>query len=139
MIGTTLTRRELLGLIGSIAGSAVMYQAMTSLGIADESPYRGPPKLEGDVAGTSVLILGAGLAGLTSALELSAAGYQVRVLEYREKAGGRNWTLRGGDTYTELGGFVQKVGFARATISIPVPGAFPTTTTACSTTAGASR
>ena len=125
MIGTTLTRRELLGLIGSIAGSAVMYQAMTSLGIADESPYRGPPKLEGDVAGTSVLILGAGLAGLTSALELSAAGYQVRVLEYREKAGGRNWTLRGGDTYTELGGFVQKVGFAEGNYLNPGPWRIP--------------
>ena len=62
MIGMTgkLTRRALLAQIGTVAGSAVMYQAMTSLGIAQESPYKGPPKLEGDVAGTTVLILALG-------------------------------------------------------------------------------
>ena len=40
-----------------------MYQAMTSLGFAAESPYRGPIRLEGDPKGASVVILGAGLAG----------------------------------------------------------------------------
>jgi monoamine oxidase len=121
----TLTRRQLLALIGTAAGGAAMYQAMTSLGLAQESPYRGPPKLEGDVKGTSVLILGAGLAGMTAALELSAAGYHVQVLEYREQAGGRNWTLRGGDTYTELGGFTQKVGFAPGNYLNPGPWRLP--------------
>src|SRR5258708_40263852 len=98
-------RRDLLSLIGAMAGSAVMYHAMTSLGLASDSRYRGPVKLEGDPKGASVLILGAGLAGMTAALELRNAGYRVQVLEFNTRAGGRNWTLRGGDSWTELGGF----------------------------------
>ena len=39
-----MSRRELLKLIGLTAGSAAMYQAMTSLGYAAESGYKGPIK-----------------------------------------------------------------------------------------------
>jgi monoamine oxidase len=120
-----LSRRRLLSLIGAAAGSAAMYQATASLGLAAESPYKGPIKLSGDPKGASVLILVAGLAGLVAALELRAAGYKVQVLEYREKAGGRNWTLRGGDTYTELGGFTQKVGFDPGLYLNPGPWRIP--------------
>ena len=40
------------------------------LGHAAESPYGGPIKLEGAPKGTSILVLGAGIAGLVGALEL---------------------------------------------------------------------
>src|ERR1043166_1446102 len=93
-------RRDLLSLIGAMAGSAAMYHAMTSLGFAAESRYHGPIKLDGDPKGASVLVLGAGLAGMTAALELRKAGYQVQVLEFNRRPGGRNWTIRGGDTFT---------------------------------------
>ena len=43
-----------------------------------------------------VVILGAGIAGLVSAWELSKAGYDCLVLEARGRAGGRNWTVRNG-------------------------------------------
>src|SRR5216684_2005476 len=98
----TVSRRDLLSLIGAVSGSAAMYHAMTSLGFASDSGYKGPIRLEGDPKGASVLILGAGLAGMTAALELRKAGYKVQVLEFNSRAGGRNWSLRGGDTYTEL-------------------------------------
>src|SRR3954451_23095943 len=101
------SRRDLLSLIGAVAGSTAMYEAMTALGFASESGYNGPIRLEGDPKGASVLILGAGLAGLTAALELRNAGYKVEVLEFNSRPGGRNWTLRGGDTFTELGGVRQ--------------------------------
>ena len=107
-----MTRRNLLTMVGVAAGATAMYAAMASLGHARPSNYQGPLKLEGDPKGASVLILGAGLAGMTAALELRNAGYKVQVLEYREKAGGRCWTLRGGDVYTELGGHRQDVKFA---------------------------
>ena len=94
-----VSRRDLLALIGTVAGSAAMYQAMSSLGLAANSTYQGPIALSGDVKGASVLVLGAGLAGMTAALELRNAGYQVQVLEFNSRPGGRNWTLRGGDTF----------------------------------------
>src|SRR3954447_10893131 len=108
---TGLRRRDLLALVGTVAGSAAMYQAMTSLGFASETNYKGPIKLAGDTRGASVLVLGAGLAGLTAALELRAAGYKVQVLEFNSRPGGRNWTLRGGDSFTELGGATQSCDF----------------------------
>lgn len=122
---TGLSRRDLLSLIGVTAGSAVMYQAMTSLGLAAESGYKGPIKLEGDPKGATVLILGAGLAGMTAALELRNAGYKVQILEYNGRAGGRNWTIRGGDTFTELGGATQKCEFDEGLYINPGPWRIP--------------
>ncbi|EOV2225616.1 TPA: hypothetical protein ACKP9T_000689 [Pseudomonas aeruginosa] len=42
-----MSRRDLLALIGKTAGAAAMYQAMTSLGFAAESDYRGELRLQG--------------------------------------------------------------------------------------------
>lgn len=120
-----MSRRRLLGMIGTIAGSSAMYSAMTSMGFARDSSYSGPIRLDGAPEGTKILILGAGLAGMTAALEMRAAGYEVEVLEFREKAGGRCWTLRSGDTYTELGGATQNVDFAEGNYINPGPWRLP--------------
>src|SRR6201990_2232035 len=120
-----MSRRDLFALIGTVAGSAAMYQAVTSLGFAAESTYEGPIRLDGDPKGASVLVLGAGLAGMTAALELRNAGYKVQVLEYNARPGGRNWTLRGGDTYTELGGFTQTCEFGQGLYFNPGPWRIP--------------
>ena len=122
---TATSRRDLLKLIGLTAGSAALYQAMTSLGYAAESGYKGPIKLEGDPKGASVLILGAGLAGMVAALELRHAGYKVKMLEFNNRAGGRNWSLRGGDSYTELGGATQKCEFDAGLYLNPGPWRIP--------------
>jgi monoamine oxidase len=105
------SRRALLTRIGAGAGGAAVYRLMTSLGFAAPSTYSGPLQLAGDPRGASVLILGAGLAGMTAAYELRRAGYKVQVLEYNARPGGRNWTVRGGDVYVELGGARQVCGF----------------------------
>src|ERR1700749_203550 len=98
------TRRELLTAIGMMGGTFALYQAMTTLGHAAETQFAGPPKLDGARKGQTVIVLGAGLAGMLAAYELSKAGYNVRILEYQNRAGGRNWALYGGGTHTELGG-----------------------------------
>src|SRR6202050_1656142 len=121
----SLSRRQLLRLIGAPAGGTAMYQAMSSLGFATESPYRGPIDLQGAPRGASVLILGAGMAGMTAAYELRNAGYKVQVLEYNARAGGRNWTLRGGDRYTELGGLTQHCQFDQDLYINPGPWRIP--------------
>ncbi len=122
---SAMSRRELLMLIGSAAGSAVSYRAMAGMSLVEESKYQGPIKLEGSPKGASVLILGAGLAGMVAAYELRNAGYKVQVLEYNNRAGGRNWTLRGGDSYTELGGLTQKCEFDAGLYLNPGPWRIP--------------
>ena len=95
------------------------------MGHAAETQFHGPPNLSGARPGSSVIVLGAGLAGMLAAYELSKAGYQVRILEYQNRAGGRNWSLYGGDTYTELGGATQHVGFAQGNYLNPGPWRIP--------------
>ncbi|MBU4436294.1 MAG: flavin monoamine oxidase family protein [Alphaproteobacteria bacterium] len=119
------TRRQLLSAIAAVGGTAALYQAMTSLGHAAETQFAGPPNLAGARKGASVIVLGAGLAGMLAAHELTRAGYKVQILEYQDRAGGRNWSLRGGDTYTELGGATQKVGFAKGNYLNPGPWRIP--------------
>jgi monoamine oxidase len=120
-----VTRRDLLSLIGAVSGSAAMYHAMTSLGFASDSAYKGPIRLDGDPKGASVVILGAGIAGMTAALELRKAGYDVRILEFNSRPGGRNWTLRGGDSFTELGGLRQVCEFEQGLYFNPGPWRIP--------------
>src|SRR5277367_6966656 len=121
----SLSRRQLLQMIGSTAGSAAMYQAMSSLGFAAESPFQGQIDLKAAPKGASVLILGAGMAGMTAAYELRNAGYKVQILEYNARAGGRNWSLRGGDRYTELGGLSQQCEFDKDLYINPGPWRIP--------------
>jgi monoamine oxidase len=119
------SRRSLLSMIGVVAGSAAMYHAMTEMALADTSTFKGPIKLSPPPNGSSVLVLGAGIAGMVAAMELRDAGYKVQVLEYNGRPGGRNWSLYGGDTYTELGGFTQKVQFDSGQYINPGPWRLP--------------
>lgn len=52
-----------------------------------------------------VVVLGAGLAGMSAAYELMQAGYEVKVVEAQARAGGRVITLRGfdGGAYADAG------------------------------------
>ena len=120
-----ISRRTILKLIGKSAGSAAMYQAMVEMGYAANSDFTGPIKLSGAPKGGSVLVLGAGIAGMVAAYELRKAGYKVRILEYNDRPGGRNWSLYSGDSYTEMGGVTQKVEFANGLYFNPGPWRIP--------------
>ena len=97
------TRRRFLEKVGAAGGAAALYETMTALGlIGVPEAWAGPPQLpRGSGAGKKVLILGAGIAGLTAAYELSRAGYRVKILEAQSRAGGRNLTARRGTLITE--------------------------------------
>jgi monoamine oxidase len=100
-----LTRRGLLEQIGRAGGLGAAYMAMETLGLAIPTPagaekFKLPPA-SGN--GRSVVILGAGIAGLVSAYELNSAGYRVTALEARDRIGGRAWTIRGGDRIVQSG------------------------------------
>ncbi len=62
---------------------------------------------EARLRGRSVIVAGAGLAGLAAAVDLHGDGARVTVLEARERVGGRVWTLRQGfleGQHAEAGG-----------------------------------
>ena len=59
------------------------------------------------LTGVSVLVAGAGLAGLSAARDLVARGATVTVIEARDRVGGRVWTIRDGfaeGQHAEAGG-----------------------------------
>jgi monoamine oxidase len=60
---------------------------------------------------TKVIILGAGVAGLSAAYELNKAGYACTVLEARDRVGGRNWTIRRGSKLEMTNGTRQVCDF----------------------------
>lgn len=63
-----ITRRALLQMVGLAAGLGAMLNAMSTLGHAKQSPYKGPPDLSGAPEGKKVVVLGAGLASMCAAL-----------------------------------------------------------------------
>ncbi len=135
---TIPSRRDLLSLVGSVAGSAAMYQAMTSLGFASESNYKGQIKLSGDPKGASVLVLGAGLAGMTAALELRAAGYKVQVLEFNSRPGGATGRSAVATVLPNSVARRRPAASRKAFISIRDRGEFRIITAPCSIIASAS-
>ena len=64
--------------------------------------WAGPPQLpSGSGTGKKVIILGAGIGGLTAAYELTNAGYECQIMELTERPGGRNHTARRGTVLEE--------------------------------------
>lgn len=59
-----------------------------------------------------MIVVGAGMAGLSTAWALEQAGLQVTVLEASHRIGGRNWTVRTGDTVPDLAGSPQRCTFS---------------------------
>lgn len=101
----TFSRRDFLQHVGALGGTAAAYRAAVALGLLAPTTARTRPDIApADPARRpKALILGAGISGLTAAYELDRKGYEVRVIEAADRAGGRNLTLRAGDLIDETG------------------------------------
>ena len=114
-----VSRRAFLSTIAKVGGAGAAYAALDALGatalaIGEAHAYSGPPLMSAGLGkGKRVTIIGAGMAGLTSAYELSKAGFACTVLEAQSRPGGRNWTIRGGDVVHQTDG-VQHVNWPKA-------------------------
>lgn len=99
--GGGLTRRRFLEMVGAAGGVAAVHETMTALGwIGRSDAWQGAPEIPaGD--GKSVLVLGAGVGGLTAAWQLAKNGFRVTVLEAAARSGGRSYTVRTGDRIVE--------------------------------------
>jgi len=92
-----VSRRDFLARVGQAGGLSAAFLTMQSIGLMPAMALEPVSAEPGSGSGVKVAILGGGIGGLVAAYELRALGYNCTVLETRERPGGRNWTVRGGD------------------------------------------
>ena len=98
-----VSRREFLNLLGAYGGTSTVLQAGAALGFM-------PSSQAAEIAlqannGKKVAILGTGISALTTAWELTKAGYDCTVLEASHRPGGRMFTVRSGTVIDEIGNY----------------------------------
>ncbi|MFF7329317.1 flavin monoamine oxidase family protein [Streptomyces sp. NPDC090306] len=130
--GSGSSRRSFLRNVGLTSGAGVMFATMGAMGLAPtaeaaqrEQPFKALSASDFHLTGRSaakVVIVGGGIAGLTTAYELGKAGYDCTILEARDRTGGRNFTVRGGDTTTDLNGNRQTARFTKGQYMNAGPG-----------------
>jgi len=107
----SVSKREFLEAFAAVGGMSAVISALDGWGMGIASAAEAPPDLMGRSEGTSVLILGAGLAGMTAAYELGLRGYDCQILEARPFAGGRCQSSRAGFQTTTVDGETRTCDF----------------------------
>ncbi len=109
----SFTRRVFLQRIAQTGGYAAAFSSMNALGLLPPVGASSLPDLPADFGrGKKVVILGAGIAGLTAAYELRKAGFDCTILEARDRPGGRSWSVRDGSKVEFTDGTVQSCTWA---------------------------
>lgn len=110
-IGLQLSKRDLLKYIGMVGGSAAMYTTMQALNVVHASTMTEPPKITVAANVKKLIILGGGITGMVTAIEMSKKGYECQIIEARPNAGGRCQTSRKGSIIQDEGGEKQVCNF----------------------------
>ena len=124
-----MSRREFLTRIGQAGGYSAAFVAMQHMGLMPlyGEQWRPIEAEPGSGKGVKVVVLGGGPAGLVSAYELKKLGYDVTVLEARERPGGRVWTGKRGDRVEFTDGTVQTIDWAEGHYQNMGAGRIPST------------
>ena len=124
-----VSRRDFLMRVGQAGGYSAAFATMQSLGLM---PMKGalaePIRAEqGSGKGVKVVVLGAGIGGLVSAYEMKKLGYDVTLLEARERPGGRNWSGRKGTKVEFVDGTTQDIVWEEGNYQNLGPARLPST------------
>jgi monoamine oxidase len=124
-----ISRRDFLSRVGQAGGYSAAFATMQSLGLL---PMKGalaePIRATATTGkGVKVVVLGAGIGGLVSAYELRKHGYDVTLLEARERPGGRNWSGRKGTRIEFIDGTVQTIDWEEGNYQNLGPARLPST------------
>jgi monoamine oxidase len=124
-----ISRRDFLMRVGQAGGYSAAFATMQSLGLM---PMKGetvaPIQAAGGTGkGIKVVVLGGGIGGLVSAYELKKLGYEVTLLEARERPGGRNWTGRDGTKVKFVDGTEQTISWEDGNYQNLGPARLPST------------
>jgi monoamine oxidase len=119
-----VSRRSFLRTIAAAGGATAVWSTLDSWGLAKPARQELPP-LEGQVEGVRLIVLGAGMGGLTAAYELSQLGYDIQILDALDRPGGHNWTIRRGTQHTEPGGETQVCEYDEGQYFNPGPWRIP--------------
>jgi monoamine oxidase len=119
-----ISRRQFLQTIATVGGATAVWSTLDSWALARPARQELPP-LEGQVDGVRLIILGAGMGGMTVAYELGQLGYDIQILDALDRPGGHNWTVRRGAELTEHGGETQVCEFDEGHYFNPGPWRIP--------------
>lgn len=119
-----MSRRQFLQTIAAAGGATAVWSTLDAWGLAMPARQELPP-LEGQVEGVRLLILGAGMGGLTAAYELGQLGYEIHILDALDRPGGHNWTVRRGSELNEPGGERQVCEYDEGQYFNPGPWRIP--------------
>src|SRR5271167_1963860 len=124
-----VSRRDFLVRVGQAGGYGAAFVAMQHLGLMPMygEQWRPIEAAAGVGKGVRVVVLGGGIGGLVSAYELKKLGYEVTVLEARERPGGRNWTARNGTKVEFVDGTTQTVQWEAGNYQNLGPARLPST------------
>jgi len=124
-----ISRRDFLMRVGQAGGYSAAFVAMQHMGLMPMLGEQWKPieAAPGSGKGVKVVVLGGGPGGLVSAYELKKLGYDVTVLEARERPGGRVWTGKKGDKVEFVDGTVQTIEWADGNYQNMGAGRIPST------------
>jgi monoamine oxidase len=126
-----VSRRDFLLRVGQVGGFGAAFATMQSLGLMPITGAMAEPiaAAAGVGSGVKVVVLGGGIGGLVSAYELRKLGYEVTLLEARERPGGRNWTGRKGTKIEFVDGTTQAIDWEEGNYQNLGPARLPSTHT----------
>jgi monoamine oxidase len=125
----SVSRRDFLMRVGQVGGFGAAFATMQSLGLMPMEGEQVAPiqAASGSGKGVKVVVLGGGIGGLVSAYELNKLGYDVTLLEARERPGGRNWTGRDGTQVKFVDGTSQTIHWEEGNYQNMGPARLPST------------